>query len=111
MEKHPMKSKSRRYEVLLPVRFNDGKDVPEELLGRAVKEIVEQFNAVTFHKEAAEGLWQLDEIIYRDDLALLVVDVPDIQKNRKWMKAYKARWKKRLDQLELWMVSYSIDIE
>jgi len=27
-----MRSKSRRYEVLLPVRFNDGKDVPEELL-------------------------------------------------------------------------------
>jgi hypothetical protein len=27
-----MKNKSRRYEVLLPVRFNDGKDVPAELL-------------------------------------------------------------------------------
>jgi hypothetical protein len=45
-----MRSKSRRYEVLLPVRFNDGKDVPEELLGEAVNEIVDQFNAVTFHK-------------------------------------------------------------
>ncbi len=31
-----MKSKSRRYEVLLPVRFNDGRDVPEEVLGEAV---------------------------------------------------------------------------
>jgi hypothetical protein len=31
-----MKSKSRRYEVLLPVRFNDGRDVPDELLGEAV---------------------------------------------------------------------------
>jgi hypothetical protein len=40
-----MKSKSRRYEVLLPVRFNDGTDVPEELLAEAVNEIVEQFNA------------------------------------------------------------------
>ena len=26
-----MKSRSRRYEVLLPVRFNDGKDIPEDL--------------------------------------------------------------------------------
>ena len=40
-----MKSKSRRYEVLLPVRFNDGLDVPEELLGEAVNEIVDQFSA------------------------------------------------------------------
>ena len=38
-----MKSKSRRYEVLLPVRFNDGKEVPDELLGEAVNEIVDQF--------------------------------------------------------------------
>jgi hypothetical protein len=43
-----MPNKSRRYEVLLPVRFNDGSDVPEEMLGEAVDEIVEQFNAVTF---------------------------------------------------------------
>jgi len=27
------------------VRFNDGKDVPEELLGQAVNEIVDQFSA------------------------------------------------------------------
>jgi hypothetical protein len=106
-----MKSKSRRYEVLLPVRFNDGSDVPEEVLGEAVNEIVDQFNAVTFHKQAAEGHWRHDETLFRDDLALLVVDVPDTAKNRKWLKAFKARWKDRLRQLEIWMVSYQIDIE
>ena len=106
-----MKSKSQRYEVLLPVRFNDAREVPEELLGEAVNEFVEQFNAVSFYKEAVEGRWRQDETVYRDDLALLVVDVPDTAKNRKWMKAYKERWKERLEQLELWMVSYPIDIE
>lgn len=106
-----MRSKSRRYEVLLPMRFNDGRDVPEELLGEAANEIVEQFNAVSFYNEAVEGRWRHEETLYRDDLALLVVDVPDTAKNRKWMKAYKARWKKRLEQLDIWMVSYPIDIE
>ncbi|MFL5241621.1 MAG: hypothetical protein ACJ8FY_05895 [Gemmataceae bacterium] len=106
-----MKSKSRRYEVLLPVRFNDGPDVPEELLGEAVNEIVKQFNAVTFYKEAAQGHWQHGDTLFRDDLALVVVDVPDTTTNRKWMKAFKARWKHRLEQLEIWMVSYSIEIE
>jgi hypothetical protein len=105
-----MKSKSRRYEVLLPVRFNDGSEVPEELLGQAVNEVVEQFGAVTFYKEA-EGRWRHEEVTYRDDLALLVVDVPDTPKNRRWMKQYKATWKQRLKQLEIWMVSYPVDIE
>lgn len=106
-----MKSKSRRYEVLLPLRFNDGTDVPEELLGEAVNEIVSQFNAVSFYKEAVEGRWLHEGKLYRDDLALLVVDIADTAKNRKWMKAYKARWKGRLDQLDIWMVSYPIEIE
>ena len=106
-----MRSKSRRYEVLLPVRFNDGKDVPEELLGEAVNEIVDQFNAVTFYKQAAEGHWRHNETLFRDDLALLTVDVPDTAKKRKWLKAFKKRWKQRLEQLEIWMVSYPINIE
>jgi hypothetical protein len=106
-----MRSTSRRYEVLLPVRFNDGTDVPEELLGEALNEIVAQFSAVTFYKEPVEGHWRHDDTLFRDDLALVVVDVPDTAKNRRWMKAYKARWKRRLKQLELWMVSYTIDIE
>lgn len=80
-------------------------------MGEAVKEIVQQFNAVSYHKQVVEGQWLQDETLYRDDLALVVVDVPDTAKNRKWMKAYKVRWKERLAQLEIWMVSYPIDIE
>jgi hypothetical protein len=34
-----MKCKSRRFEVLLPVRFNDGRDVPNETLGEAVNDL------------------------------------------------------------------------
>jgi hypothetical protein len=41
----------------------------------------------------------------------LVVDVPDSTTNRNWMKAFKARWKIRLEQLEIWMVSYRIEVD
>lgn len=81
------------------------------MLGDAVNEIVERFGAVTFYKQTAEGHWRRDEALFRDDLALLVVDIPDTTTNRKWMRAYKARWKRRLEQLEIWMVSYRIEIE
>jgi hypothetical protein len=106
-----MKSKSRRFEVLLPVRFNDGQDIPDEMLGEAMTEIVSKFGAVSFRKDAVEGQWQHESMVYRDDLACIVVDVPDTASSRKWMRAFKARWKMRLDQLEIWMVSYPIEIE
>jgi hypothetical protein len=62
---------------------------------------------VRCRSEKREGFFTL----FRDDLALLVVDIPDTPTNRKWMKGYKVRWKRRLDQLEIWMVSYRIEIE
>ncbi len=49
--------------------------------------------------------------MYRDDLVKVLVDVPDRPKNRLWMKRFKTRWRDRLKQIELWMVSYRVDIE
>jgi len=49
--------------------------------------------------------------VYRDNLARIVVDMPDKKDHRTWMKAFKKRWKEKLQQLEIWMISYRIDIE
>jgi hypothetical protein len=97
--------------VLLPLQFNDGRDVPDEWLADAVLEIVEQFGAASYETQRVEGHWRHAGVIYRDNLIRLVVDVPDSAKNRRWMKAFKRRWKAKLEQLELWLVSYLITIE
>ena len=58
-----------------------------------------------------EGHWRHSGILYRDDLVRIVVDVPDSTRNRHWMRQFKERWKVRLEQGELWMVSYRIEVE
>jgi hypothetical protein len=106
-----MSSKWRRFEVLLPLEFNDGRDVPAEWLAEAVLEIVDHFGAASYETQKVEGHWRHSGVAYRDNLVRIVVDVPDVPKNRQWMKKLKKRWKARLEQLELWMVSYRIEIE
>jgi hypothetical protein len=106
-----MSSRWRRFEVLLPLRFNDGRDVPGEWIAEAVLEIVDHFGAASYETQKVEGHWRHSGILYRDDLVRIVVDVPDSVRNRQWMRQFKDRWKVRLEQLELWMVSYRIDIE
>src|SRR5438105_14912859 len=106
-----MSSKWRRFEVLLPLQFNDGRDVSGELLADAVLEIVDHFGAASYETQKVEGHWRHAGVIYRDNLVRIVVDVPDNTPNRKWMRAFKARWKTKLEQLELWLVSYRIEIE
>jgi hypothetical protein len=106
-----MSNKWRRYEVLLPLRFNDGKEVPGDWIAEAVLEVVGNFGAASYETQRVEGHWRHAGVVYRDDLVRIVVDVPNRAKNRKWMAAFKQRWKQKLDQLELWMVSYVIDVE
>ncbi len=106
-----MSSKWRRFEVLLPLQFNDGSDVPAELLARAVLEIVDYFGAASYETQKVEGQWRSGGVLIRDNLVKLVVDAPDVVSNRRWMKQYKERWRSQLEQVELWMVSYSVDVE
>ncbi len=106
-----MSSKWRRFEVLLPLQFNDGRDVPAEWLAEAVLEMVDHFGAASYETQKLEGHWRQGGVVYRDDLVRLVVDVPDTAQSRDWMKEFKRRWKTRLQQLELWMVSHTIEIE
>ena len=50
-----MSSKWRRFEVLLPLQFNDGREVPSEWLAEAVLEIVDHFGAASYETQKVEG--------------------------------------------------------
>ncbi len=106
-----MSSKLRRFEILLPLQFNDGRDVPSEFLAQAVLEIVDQFEAASYETQKVEGHWRHEGVLYRDSLVKIVIDVPDDQNNREWMREFKSRWKQRLEQIDLWLDSYPIDVE
>jgi hypothetical protein len=96
--------------VLLPLRFNDGRDVPTEWIAEAVLEIVKRFGAASYETQKVEGHWRYGGIVYRDDLVRIFVDVSESTRSRLWMKDFKKRWKVRLKQLELWVVSYRIEV-
>jgi hypothetical protein len=106
-----MSNRLRRFEILLPLQFNDGREVPPEMLAEAVLEIVEHFDAASYETQKVEGHWRHQGVLYRGNLVKIVVDAPDEEANREWMREYKARWKQKLEQLELWLVSYTIDVD
>lgn len=106
-----MNSTLRRFEILLPLQFNDGREIPFDLLADAVLDVVDRFGAISYYDRLIEGRWTHKGIVYRDNNSKLVVDVENTDENRQWMRDYKARWKEKLEQLDLWLVSYEIDIE
>ncbi|HBB88386.1 MAG TPA: hypothetical protein DC047_12300 [Blastocatellia bacterium] len=72
---------------------------------------MDHFGAASYETQKVEGHWRSSGILYRDNLVKLVVDVPDLAEYREWMKEFKARWKERLQQMDLWMISSEIEIE
>lgn len=104
-------TRMRRYEILLPTEYNDGREVPRELLDKAVTEVVDRFGAASEEPESVEGHWQHHGNVQRDSLSKIVVDVSDTDGNRQWMRDFKARWRAELEQLDIWLISYEITVE
>ena len=65
----------------------------------------------TIHVVGAVARLSREGVISRDNLVKIVIDAPDSLSNRRWMKQYKDRWRSKLEQTELWMVSYAVEVE
>ena len=53
-----MNNKLWRFEILLPLQFNDGREVPPDWLAEAVLEIVKKFDAASYETQKVEGHWR-----------------------------------------------------
>jgi hypothetical protein len=76
-----------------------------------VLEVVARFGAASYETQKVEGHWRYGGVTYRDDLVRIVVDVSNTDENRAWMREFKTRWKAKLEQIDLWVVSYLIEVE
>ena len=100
----------RRYEILLPLRFNNNQPVPPEVVADTVLKLREQFGAVSWENQTVQGQWQYEGIVYRDDLVRVFVDVADTLENRQFFLQFKEHVKTDFQQLDIWLTSYPIDV-
>ncbi|HET6247087.1 MAG TPA: hypothetical protein VFE47_05250 [Tepidisphaeraceae bacterium] len=100
----------RRFEVLLPLRFNDDQPVPNELIADTLLELRQQFGAVSVETQTIRGTWQHEGDVYRDDLIRLFVDAPDLPEARQFFVDFKERLKSRFQQIDIWMTTYPLEV-
>ena len=100
----------RRYEVLLPLQFNDGREVPASLLWVTVEELEARFRAVSWESQVVRGLWQHEGVAFRDNNTRIVMDVEDTAENRAFFVAIKETLKERFQQVDIWITSHAIDV-
>jgi hypothetical protein len=86
-----MNDPHRRYEILLPLRFNDGKPVPEELIGQTFADLERQYGALSWESQTIHGKWRYQGEAFRDDQVRVFVDVPDTPENRRFFVSAQHR--------------------
>jgi hypothetical protein len=100
----------RHYEMLLPLRFNDGQPVPDDVVAETLLELEQRFGAVSSETQTIRGFWRHDGESYRDDLIRVFVDVADEPEHRQFFLEFKERLKARFGQLDIWMTTYPIEV-
>ena len=100
----------RRYEMLLPLKFNDGGAVPADVLVDTLLELETQFSAVSCESQTTRGFWHHEGESFRDDLVRVYVDVVDVSENRDFFLTFKETLKERFDQIDIWMTTYPLEV-
>ena len=101
--------RKRRYEIHLPLRFNDGQPVPAEVLNQTREELLARFDGLTVYPHTLLGIWQHESQRYEDELVRFAVDVEDTEENQFFFTNLKATLLERFQQIEIYIVSYPID--
>ena len=105
-----MQKPFRRYELLLPSKFNSGEAIPAEHFADTLLDLEERFGAVSSETQLIEGRWRFQGEVYRDELVCVFCDVPDTAENRQFFVALKERLKARFQQLDIWMTTYPVEV-
>lgn len=105
-----MTSAFRRFEILLPLLFNDAQAVPGVLVADTLLELEARFGAVSSETSVIKGHWSHQGMSYRDDLIRVFVDVPDTSESFEFFREFKETLKTRFQQIEIWVTTYPIQV-
>jgi hypothetical protein len=105
-----MQKPYRRFELLLPTRFNSGDPVPSELFADTLLDLEERFGAVSSETQFIEGRWRYQGQVFRDELVRVFCDVVDTAENRQFFVEFKEQLKSRFQQIDIWMTTYPMEV-
>lgn len=103
----------RRYEILLPSRYNDGRsvmDVCMTCVTATLAQVLDRFGAFTYTPQAVQGSWIDGGVRYDDQLFRLTVDVDDTPGARRFVDDLKRDLLARFEQIEIYVTSSVIEV-
>ena len=102
-------ARTKRYEILLPLTYNDGTPIEAEKFDQTAEELCERFGGITQDTIRVTGTWKYGGTRYRDELLRMRVDTNDPSATE-FFRAQKETWKQRFQQIDIWITASEIEI-
>jgi hypothetical protein len=102
-------ARTKRYEILLPLTYNDGTLIEAEKFDQTAEELCDRFGGVTQDTIRITGTWKYGGTRHRDELLRIRVDTNDPAASS-FLQSHKEIWKERFQQIDIWITAHEIEI-
>ena len=99
----------KEYVILLPLRFNDGNPVPDELVLQTREELVRQFGGASLDPGTVTGYWMHEQSQFTDELIRVRISGTDAEVDDAFIQEYKEILKTRFQRHEIYIAGYVIE--
>ncbi len=100
----------KRFEILLPLQYNDCNPVPDAELRQTREELLSRFEAIPVQPGTVAGIWIHEKMRFEDSLVKITVDVDDTPDNRQFFLDLKHVLRQRFRQIEIYIISTQIEV-
>jgi hypothetical protein len=100
----------KRYEIYLPLKYNDGREIEAEKIKQIREELIAVFGALTVSSQSApyQGSWKYGGVDFIDDIIKIEIIAAGDRKTDKFFKEFKEHLKRLLKQIDILITAQNI---
>ena len=93
----------KKYEIYLPLKYNDGREIEAEKIKQIREELIAVFGALTVSSQSApyQGIWKYGGVDFIDDIIKIEIIAGDDRKTASFFRRFKVHLKRLLEQIDI----------
>jgi hypothetical protein len=98
------------YDVYLPLTYNDGRPVEPEKIAYLKRRLQDHFGGLTFFPQRTEGLWNVGNVTFRDEIVIVRVLSEEVRRSRAYFRRLKGELKRLFQQGDVLIVERKVEV-
>jgi hypothetical protein len=98
----------KEYDLYVPLYLNDGTPVPDEVIDRLGRRLLETFGGCTFFPQPNKGMWKMGDVVFRDEIVIFRTLAGDSRAARRFFRELKRELLQELEQEEILIVERDV---